>query len=497
MKLNRLILNRVIYWGMILFLTTGCVPQISESSALTQTALQEAVLEEQAPLPTSLPTRPQYSPGTLVDYTVQSGDNLPALASHFNTTVAEIKEANPVLPNQTTTLPAGLPLQIPIYYDPLWGSPYQIIPDVDFVNGPTAVGFDIEEFVAQQPGWLKYSTDVVGELERSGPGVVKYISDVYSVNPKLLLAILEYQTGALSNPTPPDNLDGYVLDYEEIFHQGLAQQLIWVVNRLNNGYYLWREGALGTYKHQDGRLERPDPWQNAATVGLQYYFSQIMDRNAYTRAISGEGVAAVYREYFGDPWENTPVLYPGSLQQPTFILPFEVGQTWAYTGGPHTAWGVGAPFAAIDFAPASSLGGCTPTTLQALAVADGIVTRKGNAFLVLDLDGDGDDHTGWSVFYLHLANTSMPAVGTVLKQGDPIGLPSCEGGTSTGTHVHIARRYNGEWVLASGPLAFTLEGWAAVNGDEAYDGYLKKDGYVITANTTADRNSQITANGIQ
>ncbi len=91
---------------------------------------------------TPLPTRPVYQPGELVSYTVQSGDTLPALAAHFNTTVAEIQQENEVLPESTTTLPAGLPLQIPIYYQPLWGSSYQIIPDCLFPNGPAQIDFD-------------------------------------------------------------------------------------------------------------------------------------------------------------------------------------------------------------------------------------------------------------------------------------------------------------------------------------------------------------------
>ena len=38
-----------------------------------------------------------------------------------------------------------------------------------------------------------------------------------------------------------------------------------------------------------------------------------------------------------------------------------------------------------------------------------------------------------------------------------------EGGHVTGTHVHIARKYNGEWIPADG-LAFNLEGWVAHDG---------------------------------
>jgi hypothetical protein len=35
-----------------------------------------------------------------------------------------------------------------------------------------------------------------------------------------------------------------------------------------------------------------------------------------------------------------------------------------------------------------------------------------------------------------------------VKTGDRIGHPSCEGGAANATHVHIARRYNGEWIPA-------------------------------------------------
>ena len=87
-----------------------------------------------------MPTRPLYQPGELVDYVAQTGDTLPALAAHFNTTEAEIRESNPILPKRVTTLPPGLPMKIPIYYQSLWGNPFQIIPDSIFINGPDPGG---------------------------------------------------------------------------------------------------------------------------------------------------------------------------------------------------------------------------------------------------------------------------------------------------------------------------------------------------------------------
>ena len=94
--------------------------------------------------------------------------------------------------------------------------------------------------------------------------------------------------------------------------------------------------------------------------------------------------------------------------------------------------------------------------------------------LVLDLDGDGDKHTGWVVFYLHIAARDRVPVGTLVKAGDFLGYPSCEGGRSTGTHIHIARKYNGEWMVADGVIPFVLSGWRPERGNEPYEGWLIK-----------------------
>ena len=164
---------------------------------------------------------------------------------------------------------------------------------------------------------------------------------------------------------------------------------------------------------------------------------------------------------------------------------------WAYTGGPHAGWGNGEPFAAIDFAPPSELTGCAPSQEWVTAVADGIVTRSDNYRINLDLDGDGVEQTGWVVFYLHLSGVGMPPVGTRLKAGDRIGHPSCEGGEATGTHVHIARKYNGEWILAGGAVPLKLEIWTVQNGSEVYQGTMVSNSGVITACVCSDKSSQI------
>src|SRR5687767_9370407 len=155
------------------------------------------------PIPAPTSGRPEYAPGELVDYIAQNGDTLPALAARFNTTVKEIMEANPIIPREATTMPPGLPMKIPIYYLPLWGTAYQSIPDHAFVNGPAQIGFSTSAFVSSISGWLKHYRVYAGEKMRTGAEAVDYVATNYSISPQLLLAILEYQSGALTQPEPP------------------------------------------------------------------------------------------------------------------------------------------------------------------------------------------------------------------------------------------------------------------------------------------------------
>jgi LasA protease len=488
----RLRLKRIVRRLFSAFFLTA----ISISACSPQPLTNPSQLVVPSPTPTlfpitPLPTRPVYQPGELVDYIAQTGDTLPALASHFNTSIEEILAANPIIPKDATTMPAGFPMKIPIYYQALWGSPYQIIPDNLFINGPSSINFNTASFVFNHPGWLKDYKEYAAGANRSGADIVDFVATTFSVSPQLLLALLEYQSGALSDPRMPQT--DYALGYSEQGHRGVYLQLVHAANILNNGYYGWRTGSLKQFDLLDSRLERPDPWQNAATVGLRYYFSQLYPPDKYLVATEAPGLAQTWKTLYGDPWVNLQSHIPGSLKQPEFLLPFAAGKTWAYTGGPHTGWGQGEPLAAIDFAPAAMASGCVPTSEYATAVADGIVARVGEGIAVLDLDGDGNERTGWTILYLHIAADGKAPLYARLKAGDPIGHPSCEGGEATGTHEHIARKYNGEWIPADGPLAFNFEGWIAHNGPIEYQGTLTRYSSTVTACTCANQASQLTA----
>ncbi|MFU8826070.1 MAG: LysM peptidoglycan-binding domain-containing protein [Brevefilum sp.] len=439
---------------------------------------------------TPFPTRPAYEPGELVDYTAQTGDTLSALAARFNTTENEIRRANPIIPGDATTMPPGMPMQIPIYYRPLWGTPFQIIPDAVFVNGPDAAGFDSSAFITQSDGWINLYSAWAFSGNRTSGEIVDYVASNYSVSPKVLLALLEYLGGAFSEPYLNPLAERNILGLDSNYWTGVYLQLSYAANLLNDGYYRWRNGDLLEFELADGSLVRPDPWQNAATVALQHFFSQTMTVTDFQLAIGPDGFERTYADLFGDPWETEPHI-PGSLRQPDLLLPYATDKVWAFTGGPHTGWGSLAPMAALDFAPPSEVTGCFPSSVHTTAVAGGVVVRDGTGMLVLDLDGDGDERTGWVVLYLHIANDGRVPVGTYVEAGDPLGFPSCEGGRSTGTHIHIARKYNGEWVEADGPLPFVLSGWRPIRGEASYKGWLVKGDMRVVASENPDGSSMI------
>lgn len=471
---------------LLSLLVTACSP------SLQPTMILPTATPEVTPLPeiTPYPTRPAYAPGELVPYVAQTGDTLTGLAARFNTTEMAIRTANPIIPEDATTMPPGMPMEIPIYYRPLWGTPYQILPDAAYVNGPAVGEFNSQAFIWQHQGWLRSYEAWAFKGTRTAGEIIDYVAVSYSISPKLLLALLEYQAGCFSLPALDSSEEKNLLGLESDYWVGMYLQLSYAANLLNDGYYRWREGSLIEIELADGSLVRPDPWQNAATVALQHFFSQALDAEAFHHAIGPDGFFATYARLFGDPWTLEPHI-PGSLKQPEMTLPYENDTTWAFTGGPHTAWGNLAPWAALDFAPPSESGGCSPTTELTTAVADGLIVRDGPGILVLDLDGDGNERTGWVVFYLHIAEKGRATVGTQVQVGDPLGYPSCEGGRSTGTHIHIARKYNGEWIIADGPIPFLLSGWQPLRGDAPYAGWLVRGEDMVLANVNPDNRSAI------
>lgn len=459
------------------------------SIAPTPTPNVPQILPTFTPAPALLTPPPTATPGPLT-HIVQPGEYPGAIAVQYGITVEELLAANGfgydviiypgdkiLIPVTPTASPATLSnAQITADY-------FKIIPDSELVYGPLSSLLNIETYLANQGGYLNYYTQTIDGNTLTGAQIVRKVAENYSVNPRILLALLEYRSQWVTNPNPAPSTYDYPIGYIDDYWVGLYRQLAWSADRLNQGFYRWREGRIQTFTLADGTQVIPQPGINPGTAALYNLFSAFDDLTTWKLDTGPNGFFATYSRLFGYPfdWAIEPLL-PANLAQPTLSLPFAAGEIWQFTGGPHGGWGSGSGWAALDFAPPGPPIGCNETDAWVRAVAPGKILRSEDGSVLQELDNDGLEQTGWVILYLHIATRDRIPAGTMVQTGDKIGHPSCEGGYTIAAHLHIARRYNGVWIAADDPaVPFVMDGWVPVGDGKEYDGRLLKGGRVIEA----------------
>jgi LasA protease len=468
--------------------------------------VEEEFVEQESPIATPRPedgipvdpeiaatsTPPLVLEGYLV-YVSQPGDTTVALARRFS--------SEPDLLLSEAGLPAsgflnnGTVVYVPFDETTEDFTPASLtLPDAAIVYGLLDSGFDVVSYVDQAGGYLSHYQEVVGESTKSGAQIVQEVALMHSVSPKMLLALLEYQSGWVLADEPGMENNAYPVGYGISTHKGLYQELYIAGRELLKGYYGWREGSANQLRFANG-TQRLHPALNAGTSAVGHVVAGLYPKSAWGAVMYGQdSLAMVYAGMFGDPFAETAQgrsHLPDGLRQPDLTLPFLPGEDHYLTSGPHRAWGIGSPWAAIDFAPADGTRSCQTASYRITAAGSGVVVRSEPGIVVLDLDKDGDETTGWVLFYLHVAEKDRAQVGAQLNVDDLIGYASCEGGVATGTHVHFARKYNGEWMPAAGPIPMVLSGWVVEQGPLEYNGQLRREGVMVVANPNPNQTARI------
>lgn len=469
-----------------------------------QTLLPTQPFEEDRPTPqpieTSLPVPP--TPVTVCQlalepgkqrYCTQSGDRLVTIARRFRVNTSQIQGSEGLDPN--AILPVNTPLGLP---RPSFSTPYTqpALPDNAIIYGPDSSSSDIVTYAQDANGFLAQYRQYLYDGWYIGPEIIQLVAFETSTNPRLLLSLVEYQSNWLYGHPANAADDLSPLNYEAVGVEGLYSELQVAARELSRGYYGWREGSLQTLTFRDKQTTEIAPQLNVGSIAVQNLFAGLYDAgNFYDKLYGPDGFLAFHASMFGDPWAraaSTGTLMPTGLTQPTLSLPIPIGETWALTSGPHITWQYGTPRGALDFAPLDDRPGCIISPNWAVASAPGLVVRSNRGAVALDLDGDGNEGTGWVLLYMHLAPAGRVGVGTWLAQDAPVGHPSCEGGVSTGTHLHIARKYNGEWIPAEGALPLILDGWEAIALSGNYAGMLVKDGHQVLVGPSSEEYTWIT-----
>ena len=430
---------------------------------------------------------------TALTHTIAAGDTLTRIAERYNLSISALLKAND-LPNpdhlevgQVIHLPAA-----PVDYTP---SP-ALLPDSRLVRTAGAFRFDVERFLRSQPGplhrmTLMTPTRLADGSQRSdqltGSQIIERVSREYSVDARILLAFIEHYAGLVTEGgadeerqlyplLPPDPSSGRL-------RAGLYSQLSWLADQLNKGYYDRKYRGATILETAEGERLFYHSELEAGSVALQFAVARLSGAGAWEADAGEDGVMATYRRLFGGPFEDARETAPADLKQPELTLPFPRGDPWRFTGGFHGGWGNGSAWSAIDFAPPddAEASWCYTSNFPTTAVARGLVARLGDGVVVLDLDEDGDEGSGWTILYLHVSPHEALRQGQIVEAGNILGYVSCAGGFSTATHLHIARRYNGEWLPAdcnrcpagAGAPPFVMSGWKVVGlGSQLYQGFL-------------------------
>jgi len=335
---------------------------IGEPTAIVEIPLvvENTPVGAEVPPPTLPPTRdpnlPIYTPTpdaphglpTLrsdhIEYVVQPYDILTTIADRFGVTLEALIAANNIFdPN---TLEVGQILLIPPQTPVSLGPDFKIIPDSELVNAPFALFFDVAAFVGSQPGYLKNHREDVDGRSLTGAEIVRRVATEFSVNPKLLLAVLEYQSGWVSEDKPRTSTMQFPMGVLEAWRAGLYNQLSWAADNLNKGYYDWKSGLVAGWHTNEGTFIPAANTINPGTAGVQYLFSLLYPENQWRTVVSDGGINKTYQQYFGYPFDLAiEPLVPSTISQPSLQLPFEVGVPWVYSGGPHGGWGNGSVWA--------------------------------------------------------------------------------------------------------------------------------------------------------
>ncbi|HLC05994.1 MAG TPA: dockerin type I domain-containing protein [Anaerolineales bacterium] len=343
-----------------------------------------------------------------------------------------------------------------------------LVSDGQFVWGPNVEDFDVGEYLLGRGSPLAaYADDIV------------LWSDYSSVNPQILLAVLEVRDGMVSGSLAgmtADDVRARIEDTSVALAKAFYEHLhLWGARRP-----VGAQAPIGKplIELGDGTIAQVSPATSSGSYAVASVLAAQNDLSNWAQLIVPEpdtGFVAVFGEMFPgvDLLAETNEINP-SAAPPADLLqfPFPLGAVW-YFGGPHSWNGDSTPpFASMDF----YAGGATcsaPPYLFSVAAASGTTIHPSNYSCWQEIDHGG----GWTTSYYHLANTYQGT--SILRNGrmGTIDCKTCAGGYATGPHVHFSLKYNGAYVSLDGAR---LSGWTVKVGNQAYySGSIQRDGVTL------------------
>jgi murein DD-endopeptidase MepM/ murein hydrolase activator NlpD len=309
----------------------------------------------------------------------------------------------------------------------------------------------IQALLDTQAGPLKTVVFQVGDRRHSFAEALSGQTSYYSVNPKVILALIELQSRLLSTDRPSSDQVGWALGYqgENGNKRGLQAQVRWAVKQILYAKRDYPEYAPLTYA--DNSSAPPPPGWSLSEYALARTLSPTTSPGRLPGLL--QRFLETYTRLFGDPRtppEGWPAPSAPFLSWP-IAHPAPVTSFFDH-GGPFltrnaqagivTYWGRSETDLAFAYNGHDGWDYAAAPPDMALAAADGEVVFAGNADDNCNTRAVIVDHgNGYRTLYWHLARVGVQ-IGDRVARGQPVGMIGSTG-CATGPHLHFGVQFLG------------------------------------------------------
>jgi murein DD-endopeptidase MepM/ murein hydrolase activator NlpD len=329
----------------------------------------------------------------------------------------------------------------------------------------------IQHFLDASPGPLKEMRFQVGRRSHTFADVLVCLSSLYSLNPRLVLALLEQQSHLLSTANPSAEQMALAMGFEEKHRRGVYGQVRWAAleMRLALRDYAVRAPAapLPSLVFADGTQRAVSP-----TISLsRYVLSRVLAPTTTPDHLPSklETFRQTYTHLFGDP-RTPPTDWPRPsspfltrpMERPFRVTSFFDHETPLLheNGTTHSFWGQADPTLSYDGHTGWDYAMQPPD--RVLAAAAGTVVFAGNSN-----DGCAEparavilDHAnGYRTLYWHLHTIEVER-GEEVAAGTVLGVAGASG-CAIGPHLHFQVQYLGRDVDPYGWCGLSPDPWTA------------------------------------
>ena len=312
-----------------------------------------------------------------------------------------------------------------------------------FLYGRDAEAFDLDGYLAVSAPFLRDKKELIAHW-----------SGYYSINPQVLLALMELQSGLISAPSEAKLRAPFAGLSNK---RGFEKQLRDVLAQLSQRFYGFESYQRDRARLADKALSTDPGTLNGATAAILGVLQRPSEDPAtLNQAASLQQFTQQFAQLFNASNEQmykfesseqagitTAAVPPSSMLQ----LPWYQGYSWK-SNGAHSHTGSGSPYSSIDVSydwPA--WGG---QTYSVVAAHPGQVTVFSRCQLRVT------NANGWATNYYHMDGVRVSHGETVMND-TKLGVYAsnrntalCQGGSSTGPHLHFSLLYNGRYVSLQG-----------------------------------------------